>query len=1044
MENWSRPNLSGQINFDDDSLKLRLAQIGIIILFLVLEFSLGLTAPLMQGSDQVAHFYFTRFIAQHGRLPITGEERSEAGYKSDLPPLFHMVVGLTGSGIDLDHPPFAKITRDNPRLQLVFGSDDLRTLYVLTTEDPLKGEILLWYLGRGFTILFAVAGILGAYRLARTVYPRNPWLSLSIAALLAFTPTYVLTSGVISYEPLLGTLLVFYFLVLFYVIRYPNQNWLYLGLGLLMGLAGLTKYTPLPAIPILPLFVIGMAYHQQCTWRSVLWRLILLSLGLTLTLFSWVLFTEIYFNRIDELGWANGVLSPFLASDSSDQTSLRMAGLITGGGLGNISELSHRDTIFQWLWNFLVGIWRNEWLIWIFGGAWFVALVGFIRQWSHLDHQNRLWNFLLGAHIGLFMVLPYLRFVFTGQAVTAEGHHIFFPAGIALILLFVQGLKAWLAPKYLTGVLFVLAGACLWQSTNSVIESYSPPWPIQTVPLTEDEQAVATFDSMSLLNYEFEMITDQSLRITLHWLAETSFSQDYQVELTLLDANGQLQTRWVGQPLNGRYPTRAWMPGDRVRDSIYIPITGLSPGNYQVQLRLVGEAGPIVPVTTQAPDRTNSDTSLQVTLFGNDSFGLGWMALASRSTPTADTITLNGQEIGYTLWQQGRPVGGMPLYEERSTIVLTTREYLGNEMFLSLVDLDGHSYEPASRTGNSYNFNVEPHMISGEYRLRIAKEDGADIVSQVETAPLLRIRTQSRQFEVEPIAYPMSANFAGQIELLGADFPNRRIQPGGDLPVTLHWKALKSIGAHLIIFNHLLNDQQESWGGNDHLARENYSTLFWVPGEIISDAYLVRVASDAPAGIYYLLVGWYLPLGEASVSLPLMTDGQLTDITSVRLGPFKVGKTPPSFTIEQANPQFSLNQPFGDGRDLILLGYDLFDESEQPIQDSQLTAHHLKLTFYWRSESPLSLDYTTFVHVRNQAGENVAQQDQPPLNGAYPTSLWDPGEIIADEITVALPPELPAEEYKIVIGLYDFYTGQRLLVPGNPANEVQLTSVKIH
>jgi hypothetical protein len=41
--------------------------------------------------------------------------------------------------------------------------------------------------------------------------------------------------------------------------------------------------------------------------------------------------------------------------------------------------------------------------------------------------------------------------------------------------------------------------------------------------------------------------------------------------------------------------------------------------------------------------------------------------------------------------------------------------------------------------------------------------------------------------------------------------------------------------------------------------------------------------------------------------------------------------------------------------------------------------------------------------------------------------------------TAALPPG-----YQIVVGLYDFQTGQRLTVPGNPANEVQLTDVEIH
>jgi hypothetical protein len=39
---------------------------------------------------------------------------------------------------------------------------------------------------------------------------------------------------------------------------------------------------------------------------------------------------------------------------------------------------------------------------------------------------------------------------------------------------------------------------------------------------------------------------------------------------------------------------------------------------------------------------------------------------------------------------------------------------------------------------------------------------------------------------------------------------------------------------------------------------------------------------------------------------------------------------------------------------------------------------------------------------------------------------------------------LPGEGYQVVIGLYDPDTGQRLIVPGNPVNEVKLLDVELH
>jgi hypothetical protein len=95
----------------------------------------------------------------------------------------------------------------------------------------------------------------------------------------------------------------------------------------------------------------------------------------------------------------------------------------------------------------------------------------------------------------------------------------------------------------------------------------------------------------------------------------------------------------------------------------------------------------------------------------------------------------------------------------------------------------------------------------------------------------------------------------------------------------------------------------------------------------------------------------------------------------------------------------------------------------------------LGLTLYWRSDAMLPADYTTFVHVRDstgqatgQTGTIVAQMDRPPADGAYPTSLWDPGEVVRDSIQIPIPAQVPAGEYEIVVGLYDFVTGRRLAV----------------
>jgi hypothetical protein len=1029
---------------------LNLIGLTVIVSFLGFGLFITLTAPFNEGSDQIAHFEFIRFIASNDRLPLNPAERAQAGYKSDLPPLFHLLVGWSGRGLDLDSPPFIKSTDHNPRLQLVFGTADLTTARVLTTQDPYQGEVLLWYGGRWATLLFGGASLIAGYELLRRVYPKNPGLAGAGVALVAFTPTFVLNCSVISYESLLALWLALYFLLSYYTWQHSTQSWLYLGLGLLLGLASLTKYTPLPALPLIPGVLFWLACRKKWTWRAALGRLSLFGLGFALTFGSWLVFTEIYFNRVAELGWVNGLLGPFLSSDASDETSARLVSLLTTGQWGDFGPFRAGDTILGWLWNLTNGIWRYDWLTWTFLGLYGLALAGLIRQWPHLDRPRRGWILFLSGHIALFGLIPFLRFVLTGQATTAEGHHIFFPAGLALTLLLIGGLSAWLSPPRLTLVLLMLAGLGLAHSAILASQIYRPPWPIRTVPFAQGEQMLARFDKLALIGYEW-VVAGPTLQVSLLWRADDQPNQDYNFELTVLDSQGQAQARWVGQPLNGRYPTRAWAPGDRVRDVIELPLLGLVPGDYQIQLRalapLVSLQPALHPVIQSSfaevkPEAIIADGRIQTNASLAGGIILGQAALTPAAAVVTATVQLNGREIGYRLWPVEPATSAGSVYGERATVVVTTRERLPDNIQVGLLGPEGQVYLPIDHTGLGYNFRVEPHMRSSPYRLRFAQESNSGPLAQVDTPVQLHIQTELRHFALEAISQPVMANFGAQIALLGFDLPQRRVEAGGDFPLTLYWQALASMADDYVIFNHLINERQELWGGNDRLAHELYRTMLWAPGEIITDPFNVRVKPGAPAGIYHLLVGWYLPVEQQAVSLPLWQEGQPTAATSVNLGPIKVGRTPPGLTVAAANPQHASPHPLGAGPHLTLLGYDLIQSSGADCHLSPARCA-LTLTLYWRSEAPLMVDYTTFVHLRNGAGETVAQKDAPPLHGAYPTSLWDPGEMMIDKMIVPLPDHLAPGKYTLVVGMYDFQTGQRLAVPENPANEVYLTDVEI-
>lgn len=80
----------------------------------------------------------------------------------------------------------------------------------------------------------------------------------------------------------------------------------------------------------------------------------------------------------------------------------------------------------------------------------------------------------------------------------------------------------------------------------------------------------------------------------------------------------------------------------------------------------------------------------------------------------------------------------------------------------------------------------------------------------------------------------------------------------------------------------------------------------------------------------------------------------------------------------------------------------------------------------WGVHMTLPTDYQTFVHLRapGQSGA-AAQADGPPLDGWYPTSWWQPGEVVVDERHFALPADVTPGDYRVYVGLYDLVSGER-------------------
>lgn len=226
------------------------------------------------------------------------------------------------------------------------------------------------------------------------------------------------------------------------------------------------------------------------------------------------------------------------------------------------------------------------------------------------------------------------------------------------------------------------------------------------------------------------------------------------------------------------------------------------------------------------------------------------------------------------------------------------------------------------------------------------------------------------------------------------------------LPVRICWRALARTEKPYTVFLHIIGPE------NALIAnRRTYPGLglrptnLWSPGDVYCDLTRVLVRTEnVPATLAYQL-----------------EVGLLDEETDARLQAVDQAGNPLPATfagrVRLAAPDVQTTS-LAEGEAIQLL-----DAQVEPSPWRAGGSHELVLQ--WGVREPVGADYQTFVHLRDEAGVNVAQADGPPLAGWYPTSWWRAGEVVTDARRVELPANLPAGQYTLVAGLYDLGSGQR-------------------
>jgi len=251
-----------------------------------------------------------------------------------------------------------------------------------------------------------------------------------------------------------------------------------------------------------------------------------------------------------------------------------------------------------------------------------------------------------------------------------------------------------------------------------------------------------------------------------------------------------------------------------------------------------------------------------------------------------------------------------------------------------------------------------------------------------------------------------------ELELLGYALDRETALPGDEIAITLHIEALKKLETDYSLFIHLWGTDMEWLGARDsYPGRGTMPTSQMDAGQIIEDRYLVTIAPTAtvPSRIQ-IEIGFYEHESGRRLwaTSPDGTRSELPFVGRMKLAAPEAGNRelrPPVLT-------------YGDA--ISLISADV--QAPACIQPGST----ITVVTTWQASSVIASDYTIFMQVVDDASTIVAQRDTQPRAGDYPTSYWEPGQIVTDTRTLKLPASMAPGRYRIVTGLYLLATGERM------------------
>ncbi|MCU0507028.1 MAG: YfhO family protein [Anaerolineae bacterium] len=258
------------------------------------------------------------------------------------------------------------------------------------------------------------------------------------------------------------------------------------------------------------------------------------------------------------------------------------------------------------------------------------------------------------------------------------------------------------------------------------------------------------------------------------------------------------------------------------------------------------------------------------------------------------------------------------------------------------------------------------------------------------------------------MTHALNLRYDNGVELMGYDLRSDEARQGGELRLRLFWRATRPLTDDVRSFAHLDAPVTGiTWANQTKDQPGEMPSRYWPPGYYVVDDFRLRIPAETPPVSADLTVG-LLTRDAESIALP---DGR----KQVALGQITIRPGRQPFAQRPAAETHRL------GEAITLEGYraEVSERNGEP---------EVALTLDWKTDRQLDADYTVFAQVFDAGGQMVGQLDGPACEGSCPSSRWTPGGTVEDARQIPLREGTSPEGLRVVAGLYDPATGERLPV----------------